>query len=75
MLCEKDMHKFGMSERICKHKTAGVRACMRLSGYKYSIRDGRPRTLARACTYLLIAICSTVLGACLIKYTPNVLHK
>jgi hypothetical protein len=69
------MSKICMSERICTHKTAGVRACMRLSGYKYSIRDGRPRTLARACTYLFIALFSTVMGACLIKYTPNVLHK
>jgi hypothetical protein len=30
---------------------------------------------ARLLTYSLIAIASTIAGACLVKYTPGVLHK
>lgn len=45
------------------------------SGYKHIIHQGKPRVVVRAVTYALIAISSTISGACLIKYTPGVLHK
>jgi hypothetical protein len=46
------------------------------SGYKHCVSaEGRVRVWVRASTYLLIAVASTVAGACVVKYTPGVLHK
>ena len=43
--------------------------------FKYILYEGKPRVGVRAMTYALIAVVSTISGACLIKYTPGVLHK
>jgi len=37
--------------------------------------SGTVRVLPRFCLYLFVAVISATAGACLIKYTPGVLHK
>jgi len=43
--------------------------------FAHCIRNGSPRVYSRFLLYLFVAVLSTIMGACIIKYTPGVLHK